>query len=99
MEENNEKETEEETEQSGKAEEEIEQCEESPLQNPLQEDEMVQILANMGKYAQPLSLLGLHSEEEPKEHFAQDKNTPEELCNEEEERVTKVTHRLDVVIR
>jgi len=32
-------------------EEEIEQHEESPLQNPLQEDELAQILANMGEYA------------------------------------------------
>jgi len=32
--------------------EEAEQPSESPLQNPLQEDELAQILANMGEYVQ-----------------------------------------------
>ena len=60
MEGNKEGEIEEETQHSGQAEEETEQCEEIPLQNPLQEDELANILANMGEYAQPISLLGLH---------------------------------------
>ena len=67
---NEEEETKEETEQPGQEEVKIEQCEENPLQNPLQEDELAQILANMGEYAQPLSPLGLHIEEESKEHSA-----------------------------
>jgi len=54
------------------------------LQNPLQEEKLAKILANMGKYGQPLSPLGLHIEEEPKGHSSQDKNEPEELCDGEE---------------
>lgn len=76
MEGNEEGETEEETEQPGQEEEETKQREDSPLQNPLQEDELAKILANMGEYTQPLSLPELHVEEEPKEHSAQDKNAP-----------------------
>lgn len=53
---------------------------------------MAQILANMGEYAQPLSLLGLHIEEEPKEHSTQDKNVPEELRDEEEKEVNHSLH-------
>jgi len=85
LEENEEGEAEEETEKSRQVEEETEQREEIPLQNPLQEDELDQILANMGKYAQPLSPLKLHIEEEPKEHSAHGKNASKELCDEEEE--------------
>ena len=75
LEENNEGETEEETEQSSQEEEETEQCDGSPLKNPLQEDELAQILANMGEYCQPLSPLNLHTEEGSQEHSAHDKNT------------------------
>ena len=35
--------------------EETEQCEGNPFQNPLREDELTKILANMGEYAQPLT--------------------------------------------
>lgn len=72
-------------EQPGLEEEEICQCEDNPLQNSLQEDEFPKILANTGKYAQPLSPLELHIEEEPKEHSAQDKGAPEELPDKEVE--------------
>jgi len=89
---NEEVEMEEETEQPGQAEEEIEQHKESPLQNPLQGDELAQILANMGKYPQPLNPLGLHIEKEPKENSAQDKNAPGELCDEEEEEENHLVH-------
>ena len=76
----------------GEMGEETEQCKEIPLQNPLQEDELAQILANMGKYAQPLSPLGLHTEEEPEEQSAQNKNTPEELSDEEEKEENHSIH-------
>ena len=89
---NEEGETKEETEQPGYAEAETKQCEGSPLQNPLQEDELAQILANMGKYAQPLSPLGLHIEEEPKEHSAHEKNAPKELLDEEEKEENHSVH-------
>jgi len=88
---NEEGEMEEETEQS-EQEEEIEQCEGSPLQNPLRKDELAKILANMGEYAQRLSPPDLHVEEEPKEHFAQDKNAPEELHDEEVEKESQPVH-------
>jgi len=66
LEENDEGEPEEEIEQSGQEEEEeAEQRSEIPLQNPLQEDELAQILANMGKYVQPHSPLNPHTEEGP----------------------------------
>ena len=58
----------------------------------MQEDELAQILANIGEYAQPLSPLGLHIEEEPKEHSAQDKNAPEKLHNEEEKEENHSIH-------
>lgn len=89
---NEEGETEEETEQPEQVEAETEQREESPLKNPLQEDELAKILANMGKYGQPLSPLGLQIEEEPKEHSAQDKNAPEELHDEEENEENHYVH-------
>lgn len=89
---NEEGETEEETEQPEQVEAETEQLEESPLQNPLQEDELAKILANMGKYGQPLSSLGLQIEEEPKEHPTQDKNAPEELCDDEENEENHYVH-------
>ena len=60
LEENDEGEPEEETEQSGQEEEEAEERSESPLQNPLQESELAQILANMGEYGQPSSPSDLH---------------------------------------
>lgn len=63
---------------------ETENRKESPFQNPLQEDELAQILANMGEHAQPLSPLGLQIEEEVKEHSSQDKNAPDELRDKEE---------------
>lgn len=71
---------------------EAEQHEESPLQKPLQEDELAKILANMGEYGQPLSPLGLQIEEEPKEHSGQDKNASEELCDEEENEENRSVH-------
>jgi len=46
----------------------------------------------MGEYAQPLSPLGLHIEEEPKEHSAQDKNAPEEVHDEEVEEENHPVH-------
>ena len=53
---------------------------------------MAPILANMGEYAQPVSLLGLHIEEEPKEHSAQDKNAPKELHDKEVEEENHLVH-------
>lgn len=58
----------------------------------MQEDELAQILSNMGEYSQPLSLLDLHIEEEPKEHSTHDKNPSEELCDEEEEEENHFVH-------
>lgn len=46
----------------------------------------------MGEYAQPLSQLGLQIEEESKEHFAQDKNAPKELHDEEVEEENHLVH-------
>jgi len=83
---NIEKEADEEMEQSGQeGGEEIEQHRESPLSNPLQEDEFAQILANFGKYVQPHSPLNPHTKEVPQEHSAHDKSTCKEMCDEEEE--------------
>lgn len=90
---NEEEETKEETEQSGQVEgEETEQCSESPLQNPLQEDELAQSLANMGEYVQPHSSLNPHNEEGPHQHSAHDKIASEEMCDEEEEEEDHSTH-------
>lgn len=68
------------------------QREGSPPQNPLQEDKLAQILVNMGEYAQPLSPLGLHIEEEPKQQLAQEKTAPEELRDEEEKEEDQSVH-------
>lgn len=46
----------------------------------------------MGEYTQPLSPLGLHIEEEPKEHSAQDKYAPEELHDKEVEEENHIVH-------
>lgn len=81
MEENYEGETKEETEKYGHTEDETERFEERPLQNPLREDELAQIMANMGEYAQPLSPLNHHTDEGLKKHSAHDKNTSEEMSN------------------
>lgn len=80
--EENHKEPEEQTEQSGQEEEEAEQQNGSPLQNSMQEDELAQILANMGEYAQAHSPLDPHIEEGPQEHFVHNKSASKELCDE-----------------
>ena len=58
----------------------------------MQEDELAQILANMGNYAQPLSPLNFHTEEGPQEHSVHDKSASEEFCEEEEEEENHSTH-------
>lgn len=62
------------------------------MQNPLQEDELAQILANMGEYTQPISPLNLHTDEELQEHSVHDKSASEELCDEEEEEENQSGH-------
>ena len=48
----------------------------SPPQNPLQEDELAHILANMSEYIQPQSPLNLNTKvEKSQEHSAHGKNT------------------------
>lgn len=89
---NEEGEAEEETEQPEKVEVEAGYHEESPLQNPLQEDELAKILTNMGEYGQPPSSLGLKTQEESKEHSAQDKSALEELCDKEENEENHYVH-------
>jgi len=79
LEENDEGEPEEETKQSGQEEEEAEQHSESPLQNPLQEDELAQSLTNLGEYAQIHSPLNPHIEEGSQEHSIHDKSASKEL--------------------
>lgn len=57
----------------------------SPRQSPLQEDELAQILANMCEYMQPQSPLNLNIEaEKSKEHYIHNKDTYEEMHDEEE---------------
>lgn len=93
LKENDEGELEEETKQSGQEEgEETEKHSESPLQNPLQEDELAQILANMAEYVQSHSPLKPHTEEGPQELSAHDKSASEELCDEEEEEEDHSAH-------
>ena len=82
---------EEETEQS-EQEEETEQREGNPLQDPLREDELAKVLANMGEYDQSSSPSNLHVEEEPKEHSAQEGNAPEKSHAEELEEESQPVH-------
>ena len=70
----------------------MEQQEGSPLQDPLGEDELAKVLANMGEYGQSSSPSDLHDEEEPKEHFAQEGNAPEESHAEEVEEESQHVH-------
>ena len=76
---NEEGEMEEEIEQP-EQEEEIEQHEGSTLQNPLREDELAKMLANMGEYGQPSSPSDLHAKKKP-----QEENAPEESHAKEAE--------------
>lgn len=51
----------------------------------MEEDELAQILANMSEYIQPQSPLNLNTKvEQSQEHSAHNKNTSEEINNEEE---------------
>ena len=67
------------------------------MQNPLREDELAKILANMGEYGLPSSPLDLHAEEEPKEHSAQDRNAPEDLHAKEVEEESQPVHDENVI--
>ena len=58
----------------------MEQQEGNPLQDPLGEDELAKVLANMGEYGQPLSPSDLHAGEKP-----QEKDAPEESHAKEAE--------------
>jgi len=55
------------------------------LQNPLQEEKLAQILANMSEYVQPHSPLNPDTKEGPQEHSAHDKSASREMGDEEEE--------------
>jgi len=57
------------------------------LQDPLGEDELAKVLANMGEYGQPSSPLDLHAEEKP-----QEENAPEESHAKEAEEENLLVH-------
>jgi len=60
----------------------------SPPHNPLKEDKLAQILANMGEYIQPQSLLNLNIEaEKSQEHSSHSKDTSKEMHEEGEAKV------------
>ena len=65
----------------------MEQQEDSPLQDRSREDELAQVLANMGEYGQSSSPSDLHAKEEP-----QDENAPEESHAKEEEEENLPVH-------
>lgn len=93
MEENEEGELEEEIEQSSEEEgEETGKRSEIPPKKPLQEDELAQMMANMGEYFQPYSPLNPHTKEEPQEHSTHDKSASEEMCDEGEEEEDNFAH-------
>lgn len=51
----------------------------SPAENPIGEDELANILANMGEYGQPLTPSNLQTREE-----TQEKDAPKEVHSEKE---------------
>jgi len=94
LEENEEEESKEETEHFGEEEEEeAEKPGKSPLQIPLQEDELAHILANMGEYIQPHNPLNPDIEAGPsQEHSSHNKSASEEMNDEEEEKRQSQEH-------
>ena len=57
------------------------------MQDPLGENELAKVLANMGEYGQPSSPSNLHAEEKP-----QEENAPEESHAKEAEEENLLVH-------